>query len=495
MTEDYRQRIKENLENTLDSGYIPELGKHRSGKVRDIHFQEDKLVMVASDRVSAFDHILDKRIPFKGRILNLLNNWAFQNTKDIVPNASLDSPHPNVLVQKYCKNLMIECVVRGYVWGSMAADYEKGKREICGLKLPSGLLRYQKLSEPLFTPTTKSEHDEPMTFEEVAKLLGKELAEKVRETSIRLYEHGAKLASDQGLLFLDTKYEFGLDIEGNLLLIDEANTPDSSRYCTAEEYEKFKAIEEEMSTGKHKDVSELLSQKPELKIQELSKQFVRDVLTEKGFSYGSKGKIPTLDEEDIIEVAYRYVRLYELLTGNTFEFPEKNVKTDLLENLQKSGYIKGGLAVVIAGSGSDVSHIQDIQNELGKYSVPSEVRICSAHKQPASCESIIKLYNNSLEPVVFVSVAGGTDALSGVVSFHSAHPVISCPPDADNYESCLSNPPGSANSFILRPTNVAKHVAQILGHNNFDFQKIILDRNAEKILNLERADEKFRTGK
>ena len=244
--ENYKEIIARNIGNTLDSGHIPELGRHKSGKVRDIHFTSleigKPIVMVASDRVSAFDHILDRRIPFKGRVLNLLNSWAFRRTEDITPNASMESPHANVLVQKYYKNVMVECVVRGYVWGSMAEEYEKGRREICGLGLPEGMLRYEKLGKPVFTPTTKAEHDEAMTFDQVTRLLGKDVAEKIRDVSIRLYQRGAELAAKAGLLFIDTKYEFGLDVNENLFLIDEANTPDSSRYCSAAEYGKFEKI-------------------------------------------------------------------------------------------------------------------------------------------------------------------------------------------------------------------------------------------------------------
>src|SRR3989338_5215781 len=259
--ENYNETIRKNLNNVLDSGFIPELGEHKSGKVRDIHFTSlevgKPIIMVASDRVSVFDHVLDRGIPFKGRILNLLNTWAFKNTEDIIPNASMSSPHANVLVQKYYKNIMVECVVRGYVWGSMAEEYEKGKREVCGVKLPEGLLRYQKLDEPIFTPTTKSEHDESITFEQMSKMTGQDLAENVRNASIKLYKRGAELALKAGLLFIDTKYEFGVDGSGNLFLIDEANTPDSSRYCSAEEHRKFEKIKKEMSSESYRNVSEL----------------------------------------------------------------------------------------------------------------------------------------------------------------------------------------------------------------------------------------------
>jgi len=496
---EYKKIIKENLDNTLTSGYIPELGMHKPGKVRDVHFTSAELgkpiVMVASDRISCFDNILSRQIPFKGRVLNLFTKWAFENTEDIVNNAMIKSPYENVVIQKKMEKIPFEFVVRGYVWGSMAADYEAGKRDFCGIKMPDTLLRYQKLPEPLFTPATKAEdgeHDINVSFEYMAKKLGRALATQLRTAAIGLFKRGAELARKRGFIFIDTKYEFGLDENRNIHLIDEANTPDSSRYCTVKEHEKFKLIEKEMATGRYKTVSDLLKVKPELKVSELSKQFARDVLVAKGFSYGSSGKVPDLSDEDVTEVAYRYISLYERLTGRKFKFPSGNVKEDLLYNLKKEGYIKGGIAVIIAGSDSDMPHIKKIQDELGKYDIPSELKICSAHKQPSKCEEVVKKYNDSVEPVVFITIAGGTDALSGVVSYHSIHPVISCPPDKNEFSSCVTNPPGSSNSLILRPANVARHVAKILGQSNENLKKVILDKNDEKIKKLEDADNKLR---
>ncbi len=491
MEKKYKEEIKKNLYNTVDRGYIPELGTHKKGKVREIHFTSEKIgspmVMVASDRVSSFDQILSRQIPFKGQILNKFNEWAFENTEDIIPNAAVKSPHPNVVVQKYYKNIMVECVVRGYLWGSLAGEYEKGTRNMYGIEMPEGLLRYQKFSDPLFTPTTKADdHDVPMTYEEVEKKLGKELAKKVKETSIELYKRGADLALKKGLIFIDTKFEFGLDEKGNLYLIDEANTPDSSRYCIVEEYNKFKDIKNQAE--KYKDVSELLKDKSSLKIKELSKQFVRDVLIEKGFGYGSEGEPPKLTDEDVIEVSYRYINLYEKLTGNKFEFPNNDVKQELLYGLKQEGYIKGGVVVIIAGSDSDREHIETIKQELDEYDIPVIVRICSAHKQPSTCEAIINKYNQSIEPLVYVSIAGGTDALSGVVSFHTIHQVIRCPPNKKKFDSCVQNPSGSSNSLILRPANVARHAAKILGQNGLELHEKLLENNKKKISNLEGAD-------
>ena len=190
-----------------------------------------------------------------------------------------------------------------------------------------------------------------------------------------------------------------------------------------------------------------------------------------------------MSDEDVVEISYRYIKVYESLTGNKFQFPSANIKQELLEKLKTAGYITGSIVIIMAGSDSDMPHIEKIKNELDKYQIKSIIRICSAHKQPARCEQIINKYNGSLEPAVIIAVAGGTDALSGVASFHSIHPVISCPPNPENYHSCIHNPPGSSNSLIIRPANAARHSAQILGKKD-----IILKYNKEKIKKLEKAD-------
>ena len=490
---EYKRIIRERLSDTVFSGYIPELGRHISGKVRDVHFTSDKIgseiVMVSSDRVSCFDHVLSRQIPFKGKVLNKLTRWAFKNTEDIVKNALIRTPHDNVLVQKRMKKIPVEFVVRGYVWGSMAEEYEKGKREFCGIDLPDGLLRYQKLEKPLFTPATKEEfgeHDINVSFEHVADMIGEKLATRLRDISIKLYERASQLAAKKGMIFIDTKYEFGLDENDEIHLIDEANTPDSSRYARIEEYDKYDRIEAEMKSNKYKDVTELIRKKPELKVAELSKQFVRDVLVEGGFSgYSGEGSIPDLKDDDVVETSWRYISLYEELTGETFDFGSRSdIRADLIHALACEGLITGALVVIVAGSDSDRQHVQKIRSELEKYGIPSLARVCSAHKQPAACMEMVENYNSSIEPMAVISIAGGTDALSGVLSFHSLHPVISCPP-GDDHASCLHNPPGSSNSLILRPKNAARHCAQILGIG----RDTILEQNQQKVKKLIEADE------
>jgi len=488
--------IKKNLNNTLRSGMIPEIGQHRTGKVRDVHFTGneigDPIIMVASDRVSCFDHVLSRQIPFKGKVLNLLTKWAFKNTKDIVDNALIETPHENILVQELMKKIDFEFVVRGYMWGSMAESYEKGEREFCGYKLPNDMNRYQKLNEPMFTPATKEEegHDINVSFEYMADKLGRKLSEELRDITIKLYKRASELAEKKGYIFIDTKYEFGLDKHNKIHLIDEANTPDSSRYCRISELEKYTKIKELMAKGKYGNVTELLEDNPKLKIKELSKQFVRDVLVEGGFSgYTGEGSIPDLTDENIIETSRRYISLYEELTGQKFDFGSaRDVRSDLIAALRMEGLITGAVTVIMAGSDSDMNHIKKITNNLDEYGIKSIVRICSAHKQPAEVESIVKQYNDSIEPLVIVAVAGGTDALSGTASFHSVYPVVSCPPDAENFKSCIDNPPGSSNSLVLKPANCARHIAQILGQAVPSARRMLLKKNEEKVRKLEEAD-------
>ncbi len=480
----YKNKIREHLNNTIDSAIYPCLGTHRSGKVRDLHFLGDqpgsKILMIVSDRISAFNYHADRSIPFKGSVLNLLNQWAFEQTSDIIPNASIQFPHPHIIVQRYCNPLKVECIVRGYVWGSMAAAYEKGERELCGVELPEDLIRYQQLEEPVFTPTHKSEHDEPMTFEEMKTLIGVDLAEKIKEVSFKLYKRGQELAKARGMLFIDTKYEFGLDENGELILIDEANTPDSSRYCTMDEYAKFEMIKEEMDRGEYKNVSKLLAEQPDLKIKELSKQFLRDLWTDKGFSYGSEGVPPSLTDEEVIEISYRYIDLYEQLTGNTFSFPEENLEKSLLRTLTNEGFIDGTMdktakIEIRVGSDSDLPKIQEAFFVLDQLDINYEARILSAHRTPH--EMMAKAQSLADENfLVCIGSAGGSAHLPGMTASETPVPVIALPVKTsflDGLDSLLSMvqmPPGIPNGAvgIDQSRSAALAAAQIayLGDHN-----------------------------
>jgi fusion protein PurCD len=493
---DMKTRIREYLEYTMPDCFVPELGESKKGKVRDIYFHGENVVMVTNDRVSAFDFILPNLIPFKGQVLNGISEYTMNATQDIMPNALVENVDGNVVVQKKMKNLMVEFIVRGYLWGSMAAAYEKGDRSFCGLSVPDGLIRFQKFDSPLFTPTTKAEvgHDENMTMEEVEKFVGKEMAHQAKDAALRMFARGQELMASRGLLLLDTKYEFGLDENGKLHVIDEVNTPDSSRMCEISEWDtKFPKIEAEMKTGNYKTVSDLLKAKPELKMKEYSKQYVRDTLLDMGFDPSKHTEAPRLTDDQVVETTFRYVSIYERITGQRFNFPELTVEPQrrVVLNLQRKAFITGATAVIMAGSDSDMPHLEKLKAELAKFKVPAHIRICSAHKQPAQLEATLKRYNKSVEPIVIVGCAGGTDALSGTASYLSNFPVVSCPPEAQKdivNNTCLSNPPGSSNAYIMKPSNVAKFVAQTFSLSCPAIKAALEASTLEKIVKLEKAD-------
>lgn len=272
------------------------------GKVRDVYNINDEiLVMVASDRISAFDHVLPKPIPYKGQVLNQIASTFLDETSDIVPNWKLAEPDPHVTVGLRCEPLPVEVVVRGYLAGHAWRVYSDGGRELCGVKLPEGLKENDKLPQPIITPTTKAKegHDEDISFTELnnQKLLTKRQIEKLESYAMKLFAAGSAKADQQGLILVDTKYEFGT-YEGKIRLIDEIHTPDSSRYFYADTYEAIQSKDQ--------------------KQRQLSKEFVRQWLIENGFQ-GREGElIPEMTKEFVESVSNRYIELYEQITGNSF---------------------------------------------------------------------------------------------------------------------------------------------------------------------------------
>mmetsp|Transcript_85351 Transcript_85351/g.166976 ORF Transcript_85351/g.166976 Transcript_85351/m.166976 type:complete len:506 (-) Transcript_85351:112-1629(-) len=487
-----KAKIREYLDLTLPECYIPELGEQKHGKVRSIYFAGNNVVMVTNDRVSAFDYILPNLIPFKGQVLNMISEWAFSQTKDIVPNALVENVDESVVVQKMMKNLGVELIVRGYLWGSMAAAYEHGDRTFCGLPVPDGLNRFQKFDTPIFTPTTKAEvgHDENMTMADMEKLLGKSMAAKAKDTALKLYQRGAELMRKRGLILIDTKYEFGTDSKGVLHVIDEANTPDCSRMCTVAEWEeKYPKIEAEMKTGKYKTVTALLAAKPELKLKEFSKQYVRDALLEMGFNPAKDKAAPKLSEENVVECSYRYIKIYETVTGNKFEFPNKIQPSQrIVRNLQRTGMLVGGFVVLVADSASDTKQAQSVQQELAKFKIPNQIRICSVHNQPTKLEALVQELNKSTEPVVLIACGGDADALSGTASSFAKFPVVSCPPEGMNQTSSTSTA-GSSSAFVGKPASAAKFAAQVLANSCPQVAAALEESITEKKRALEQADE------
>ncbi|MBS3992476.1 MAG: phosphoribosylaminoimidazolesuccinocarboxamide synthase [Bacteroidetes bacterium] len=294
-------------------------GGFYKGKVRDVYNINNKLlVMIASDRISAFDVVLPRQIPFKGQILNQIAAKMLEATKDIVPNWLLATPDPNVAVGLLCETFKVEMVIRGYLTGHAARTYFSGKRELCGITLPEGMKENQKFNTPIITPSTKAadgDHDEDISKEEIiAKgIVSKEDYEQLEKYTHLLFKRGTELAQKRGLILVDTKYEFGKTNEGKIVLIDEIHTPDSSRYFYADGYE-----------------NRLKNNEPQ---KQLSKEFVRQWLIENGFQGKEGQQVPEMTDEKVLEISNRYIELYEQITGEKFIKPQE---TDLLTRIEKN---------------------------------------------------------------------------------------------------------------------------------------------------------------
>ena len=288
-----------------------------NGKVRDVYNINDEfLTMIVTDRISAFDVVLPKGIPFKGQVLNQLAKMFLKSTEDIVPNWMISSPDPNVTIGHFCIPFKIEMVIRGYLTGHAWRTYKSGKREICGVKMPDGMVEHQKFPTPIITPSTKAEfgHDEDISREDI---LRKGIVEekdylKLEEYTRAVFQRGSEMADQRGLILVDTKYEFGKK-DGKIFLIDEIHTPDSSRYFYKEGYQ------ERQENGEPQ--------------KQLSKEFVREWLMENGFQGKDGQKIPEMNKEFVKSVSERYIELFEKVSGTKFEKPELE---NPLERIEKN---------------------------------------------------------------------------------------------------------------------------------------------------------------
>ncbi|MFA6945015.1 MAG: phosphoribosylaminoimidazolesuccinocarboxamide synthase [Pedobacter sp.] len=303
---------------------LPGQSKFYKGKVRDVYTIEDKfLVMVVTDRISAFDVVLPEPIPFKGQVLNQIAAKFLQATLDIVPNWVLDVPDPNVTIGKICEPFKVEMVIRGYLAGHAWREYQSGKRSVCGVALPEGLKENDKLPKPIITPTTKAAigHDEDISREEIISrnIVSEDEYILLEKYTRALFQRGTEMVSELGLILVDTKYEFGKS-EGKIHLIDEIHTPDSSRYFYKEGYEERQANNEQQ--------------------KQLSKEFVRKWLIDNGFQGKEDQVIPEMTPEFVHSISERYIELYEQITGDKFikhEHPDalKRVENNIIEALKR----------------------------------------------------------------------------------------------------------------------------------------------------------------
>jgi len=287
------------------------------GKVRDVYNINDQyLVMVVSDRISAFDVVLPKGIPYKGQVLNQIASKFLDATADIVPNWKIATPDPMVTIGHCCETFKVEMVIRGYLTGHAWREYKSGKRSLCGIVLPDGMIENQKFPKPIITPTTKASegHDEDISKEEIIAqgLVSKDDYEKLENYTYKIFERGTEIASKMGLILVDTKYEFGKK-DGKIYLIDEIHTPDSSRYFYAQGYE------ERLNIGENQ--------------KQLSKEFVRQWLIENNFQ-GKEGQtVPEMSESFVNQVSERYIELFENITGDKFQ---KADGTDILKRIEQN---------------------------------------------------------------------------------------------------------------------------------------------------------------
>lgn len=321
-----QDQIAQQIANTLKGTDFSNLGDKYEGKVRDNYTKTDedglkKRIIVVTDRLSAFDRIITT-IPFKGQVLNQMAQFWFEETKDIIGNHVIEFPDPNVVVAKECEALPVEMVVRGYLTGvtstSVWKHYEKGVRNFCGNELPEGMKKDQKFDTPILTPSTKAlhgDHDESVSREQILEhgVVTEEQFDYMAEASMKLYARGVEIAAKQGIVLVDTKYEFGVDANGEIVLIDEIHTPDSSRFWFADEYEKrFEAGEEQ---------------------KKIDKEYLRKWLADHGFT--GDGDVPEVPGEIRGETARRYIEAYELITGSEFVAEVGDVLGRLENNLQK----------------------------------------------------------------------------------------------------------------------------------------------------------------
>ena len=288
------------------------------GKVRDVYNIDDELlIMIVTDKISAFDHVLPAGIPYKGQVLNQIAAQFLDATSDIVPNWKLATPDPMVTIGKMCEPFAVEMIVRGYLTGSSWRSYKKGAREICGVTIPEGMVEHQKFDTPIITPTTKAEqgeHDEDISREEILKqeIVSEKDYLLLEKYSLELFQRGTEIAAEKGLILVDTKYEFGKK-DGQIYLIDEIHTPDSSRYFIADGYEERQAKGEAQ--------------------KQLSKEFVREWLMEQGFQGLEGQKMPEIPEDFVKKVSERYIELYEKITGTEFV---KEDLTNVSERIKKN---------------------------------------------------------------------------------------------------------------------------------------------------------------
>ena len=410
--------------NCLTSFQTPQLKKIHSGKVREsFRIDEHTRLIVATDRLSAFDNVLKSPIPGKGMVLNQLAAWWFENTRDIIDNHFIELVDPNISLVREATPIRVEMIVRGYLTGSAWRGYQKGKRVVSGVTIPEGMTKNQPFKKPIVTPTTKEEKDREISPKELVEegWVTAEMYEAMEAVALKLFDRGTEILAERGIILVDTKYEFGL-IDNKLVLIDEIHTPDSSRFWSKEDYEKHPESAEQMD-----------------------KEYVRSYL----MSHKKEGRYPdTLPDDVIQETSRRYRDIYGMITGETLPPLEQDIQARIRYNLSRKGIIRDGFVAIVMGSPSDAEHANKMKDVIEQYDVFVDLRVVSAHKNGERLTELAAEYNHTIEPGAVIAVAGRSNGLGGALAANLTLPVISVPPFKDKVDMLVN-----INSSLMMPSN------------------------------------------
>ncbi|MBF0360464.1 MAG: AIR carboxylase family protein [Oligoflexia bacterium] len=425
---------------------IPPLKKIHSGKVRDsfrLGNDESKRLIVVSDRISAFDHILDSKIPYKGSILNMLTNFWFNKTKHIIKNHLIEEISSNASIVQEAKPIKLEFIVRKYISGSLWRSYSKGQRKFSTYTLPEGLTQNAALSDIIITPTTKDVSDQEISYQQIieSKIITKELLDYIYDVSLSLFKFVSSYLEERNILLVDTKFEFATQInDDKLILIDEIFTPDSSRFWYKSQYEKN-----------------------QIEVESPDKEFVRKYLMDAKESKASKEMPKVLPDDIVCDTTKRYIQLYQDITGmlanqiysiNSSKISSKNSSKNCNEELYKTlidkNIIKDGLIVIVMGSKNDLEHALKIKKICNLYDVDVMMRVISAHKNGEEISNLGRELNNSINPTVVIAIAGRSNGLGGSLAYNLTVPVINIPPFKDNLDMFLN-----INSSLIMPQNAS----------------------------------------
>ena len=435
--------------NTLTHFASPQLPLLHRGKVRDsLRAPSGDRLIIVTDRLSAFDSVLETAIPHKGAVLNGLANFWFAKTAHIIPNHVLKLVDANAMLVKEAAPIKVEMIVRHYLTGSMWRGYQAGQRTFSGVTVPDGLTKHQQFPAPIVTPTTKEESDREITPENLVSegWVSKELYDQMAEKALQLFQVGSDMLAAQNIILVDTKYEFGL-LNGELILIDEIHTPDSSRFWAADDY----------------------ARNPE-GVEQMDKEYVRQWL----IANKQDGLYPrALSPEVTTEASRRYLDIYQRIVGRALPTAGEdtaggNVATRLVGNLVRAGLMKDAWVNIVMGSPDDKERCLEIRAFFEGYGVFTQLRVISAHKNGEEITGMADVWNRSIEPGVIIAVASLSNGLGGALAASVNVPVISCPSWQDfaeltaNLNSSVIMPSATPSLTVVRPDNAAQAALRCL---------------------------------